>query len=290
MGTAIAEDRRDETPVSYAVVPLPVIEWTTVVKADDPLRVASRGRLRELRKKLPMSDGIVVYRRGQRGLAGRSTYHSVLSAFAVRSRREGEAESAELLGSQASHLERRFAAQLGDFLSRNSLAQLPQAEFFGELTTATAERLAAWRGLADAVLAAARVEEIADDVAHLEGASPRGGPVVIDLPRALLDRQSLAVGDLVWVFRRVVGDAAIVELLPAVRVEIKHHDRARLPEWSLTPMELDVSDGLTSQERSDYAEEFKATVGGDLAADDLAVLLQDASAGRIARRRLRPAG
>jgi hypothetical protein len=287
MSTAISEDRRDEVPVSYAVVPLPVIEWTTVVKADDPLREATRGRLRELRKKLEMSEGIVVYRRGERGLEGRSTYHSVLSAMAVRTRREGEAESAQQLGSQASHLESMFAAQLSDFLSKNSLGQLPRADFFHELTTATARELGTWRGLADAVLAAARVEEIADDVAHLEGASPRGGPVIIDLPRALLDRQSVAVGDLVWVFRRVVGDAAIVELLPAVRIELTPDDRDRLPAWSLV---LDGSDGLTSQERSDYAAEFKATVGGDLTADELTDLLRDVSAGRIVKRRLRPAG
>jgi hypothetical protein len=280
---------------------LPVIEWTTVVKADNPMREASRGRLRELRKKLQMSDGIVAYRRGRRGLEGRSTYYSVLSALAARSRQAGQAVSAAQLGKSASLLEARFQAQLAEFLSKNDLDQLPRADFFYELTTATAQYLAEWHGLSDAVLAAARIEEITADVAHLEGASPRGGPVVIDLPRVLLDRQSLGEGDLVWVFRRVVGDAAIVELLPAVRIEVRLDERGQLPEWLAALLDVplegdwldrhhDASDGLTNQERADFAAVFDVTVGGDLAASDIAALREDVITGRVAKRRLRPAG
>jgi antitoxin component of MazEF toxin-antitoxin module len=176
---------------------------------------------------------------------------------------------------------------------------LPQAEFFNELTTATAERLASWSGLVQALLAAARVHEIEGDVAHLEGSSPRGGSVAVDLPRALLERRRLKIGDLVWVFSRVVGDAALVELLPAIRIEM----RSRTSGQDLLELRLLVdvadapdgpaaeeSDGLTPEERDEYAEQFRATVGSDLTAAELSDLQSVAAAGRLSRRRLHPAG
>jgi hypothetical protein len=184
------------------------------------MREPTRGRLRELRKKDQVSAGVTVWHRGRRGLHGRSTYYSVLSAIAARSRQGGHDEEAEVLEQAASKLESQFSERLEQFLSHHSLAQLPQAEFFSELTAATAESLARWSGLVPTLLAAARVHEVEADVAHLEGSSPRGGSVAVDLPRALLERQRLKTGDLVWVFSRMVGDAALVELLPAVRGEI----------------------------------------------------------------------
>jgi hypothetical protein len=52
----------------------------------------------------------------------------------------------------------------------------------------------------------------------------------------------------------------------------------------------DESDGLTDEERADYAEHFKATVGGNLSAAELSDLRSDAAAGQLSRRRLHPAG
>lgn len=185
------------------------------------------------------------------------------------------------------------------FLTHHSLAQLPQAEFFGELTAATAEGLATWSGLMQTLLAAARVHEVEGDVAHLEGTSPRGGSVAVDLPRALLERQRLKTGDLVWVFSRMVGDAAVVELLPAVRIEIRSGTSGRDLAVELRSL-VDVayaregaseeSDGLTAEERDDYAEHFKTTVGSNLTAAELSDLQADAASGRLPRRRLHPAG
>jgi hypothetical protein len=281
------------------VLPLPVIDWTAVLKADNPMRKPTRGRLRELRKKDQVSAGVTIWNRDRRGLQGRSTYYSVLSAFAARSRREGRDREAEELELDASVLEDQFSERLELFLSHHSLGQLPQAEFFDELTVATARKLAGWTGLVQSLLAAARVREVGGDIAHLEGSSPRGESVAVDLPRTLLDRQSLSPGDLVWVFSRVVGDAAVVELLPAVRVEISPDGSVQELAGLRTLVDVtdalerrlaEESDGLTAEARDDYAARFKAGVGGDLTAAELADLRADALAGRLPVRRLRPAG
>jgi hypothetical protein len=298
MGTAADDGRAGQAPVRHVVLPLPVIDWTTVVKADNPMREPTRGQLRELRKKHQVGAGVTVWRRGRRGLHGRSTYYSVLAALAARSRQEGHDEEAEALERGASQLEVQFSKRLELFLSQHSLAQLPQAEFFNELTVATAERLADWNGVYQALLAAARVHEVEDDVAHLEGSSPRGGPVAVDLPRALLERRSLKSGDLVWVFSRVVGDAALVELLPAVQVQMRSDVQEQGRELGSLIDAVDVpesrpgdeSDGLTAEERDKYAASFNAGVGADLTPAELSDLRADVAAGRLARRRLRPAG
>jgi hypothetical protein len=284
-------------PVRYAVLPLPVIDWTVVVKADDPTRKATRGRLRELRRKRRVTAGLTVWRRGSRGLQGRATYYSVLAALAARIWQEGHDEEAAGLEQAAAELESRFSARLEVFLSGHSLSQLPQAEFFDELTAATARSLAGGSRVFQTLLAAARVDEIEDDVAHLEGSSPRGGQVTVDLPRALVERQSLKVGDLVWVFSRIVGDAALVELLPATRITLQADFPSHVPGGLMSLVDVDPmgrlgegSDGLTGEERAEYAQQFRTTVGADLSADDLEELKADATAERMPRRRLRPAG
>ena len=258
------------------------------------MREPTRGRLRELRKKNQLSAGVTVWRRDHRGLQGRSTYYSVLSALAARIRQAGNGGEAETLEGAASQLESQFAERLEQFLSQHSLAQLPQAEFFDELTAATAERLARRDGLMRALLASARIQEVEGDIAHLEGLSPRGGTVAVDLPRALLERQQLGPGDLVWVFSRVVGDAAIVELLPAVQVELRTGDVLTKSRVDMAGVSLGShageSDGLTVEDRDEHAEHFMAAVGGRLTPEELSDLRADAAAGRLPRRRLHPAG
>lgn len=277
----------------------PLIDWVALLKADNPMREPSAGRLRQLRKTNQASPGVTVYRRGQRGLQGRATYYSVLSAIAARSRSDGRVEESEALERAASELESRFRERLESFLSRHDLDQLPQAEFFDQLTTETADRLAAWGGLPQTLLAAARVEDVEGGIAHLEGSSPRGGSVAVDLPTRLLERQGIKSGDLVWVFSRVVGDAALVELLPAVRVKFARHAAGpQLAEryasvfapLGLEEPAVDPSDGLTAEERDESAERFRATVGGDLSKAEAAALQADAASGRLPRRRLHPAG
>lgn len=184
-------------------------------------------------------------------------------------------------------------------VSRHDLDELPQADFFSQLTAETAEQLASWSGLSQELLAAARVEEVEGDMAHLEGSSPRGGSVAVDLPSRLLERQRIGPGDLVWVLSRVVGDAALVELLPAVRIKLYLGTRglefAKLYAGAFASLQLeesavDESDGLTVEERSESAGRFRATVGGNLTMGEVAALQADAETGRLPRRPLHPAG
>ena len=280
------------------VMPCPVVSWKTVVQADDPTRAATPGRLRELRRKQRVTAGVRVALRGERRLEGRATFYSVLSVLAVRYRQEGHEEAAAEMVRAAAKVEDDFSERLKVFLGDHSLADLPTAEFFNALATSTAECVSAWSEEAPYLLAVARVNEMADALVRLEGTSPGGEPVAVDLPRALVDGQSLTTGDLVWVFSRSVGTAAMVELLPAMRVAIQvtnaeHAFRALLKfavPPLVSPLQVSQTDGMTDDERAVFADRFNATVGANLSSADMSRLAGYVDAGRVPRRRLRPAG
>jgi hypothetical protein len=299
MDGVVSEGRSNTTRGGEVIVPMPVVDWKTVVQTDNPAREATRARLRELRQKKLVAAGVTVSRHKGRKLQGRATYYSVLAALAARCRQEGQDDDADFLADAASQLESRFAARLRQFLTHHPLKALPEAQFFDELTKATAEKLAGWTRLPDELLAAAQVSDIEAGIAHLEGTSPRGDPVAVDLPRALLDRQELATGDLVWVSTRLLGSATLVEVLPAVRVwhDMKDFNAHPLRLLSAlagagTPINSSArgSDGLDPDERMALAARFRATAGADLTTEDLADLRRDAAAGQLPRQRLRPAG
>lgn len=281
------------------VLPRPIVTWRAVVQADDPTRAVTPGRLRELRKKHRVTSGVTVPVRGTRKLEGRATYYSVLSVLAAHSHHEGHEETAAQMVQSAGQLECDFSKRLKGFLSGHALAELPTADFFDDLTTETAKRAGAWSQQSTDLLAVAQVNAIDDDLARLEGASPRGEPVAIDLPSSLLERQKLGTGDFVWVFNRFVGDtAALVELLPAIHVRVDmqrlsdaFHEFPILAQPLFMPSFLNAEDdGLTNELRMAFADRFSAGVGANLSAEELASLREDAIAGRVPRRRLRPAG
>lgn len=289
----------EQVVASEVVFPRPVVTWRTVVQAYDPTRTVTPGRLRELRKKHRVTAGVTVPVRGTHKLEGRATYHSVLSVLAARSHQEGREKTAAQMVHAAEQLEGAFSERLKGFLSDHTLAELPTADFFDDLTTETAKCAGAWSKQSTDLLAVARVSEIDDDLARLEGTSPRGEPVAVDLPSALLERQKLGTGDFVWIFNRFVGDAAaLVELLPAIHVRIDMQQLGdafcELPMWA-DPFSANSSlnadyDGLTSELRIAFANRFSAGAGANLSTEDLATLHKDTMAGRVPRRRLRPAG
>jgi hypothetical protein len=100
------------------------------------------------------------------------------------------------------------------------------------------------------------------------------------------------------VFNRLVGDAALVELLPAIRVLVEGkgvRDVPRAPATTRAARARDAlsgvgSDGLTDEERKALADRFNALAGAPLGAEDLTRLREYAAAGRFPRRPLRPAG
>ncbi|MBO0805665.1 MAG: hypothetical protein J2P25_21640 [Nocardiopsaceae bacterium] len=118
---------------------------------------------------------------------------------------------------------------------------------------------------------------------------------------------------MVWVFRRILGDAALIELLPAVPVRLRDSD---LVSGDLAALRCDIihhdadvildgardegawhegspgagDDGLTDAERARYAMHYQTTAAADLTADQMTELKAAVASGRIPRRRLRPAG
>jgi hypothetical protein len=275
-----------------AVFPMPVIDWKAVVLAENPTRVATRERLRQLHKKSFVSDGVSVTKRGQRGLEGSGKYFSVLAALAAKSRHEGNTADAERLLSAANKLERRFALRLSKYLATCPLDSLPEADFFHDLVAATAENVSWWTRHSHTLVAVAKVADSVTDLAHLAGLSANGEPVDVDVPTTLLERQGLGVGDHVWVFSRILESAALVDVLRAVLVpcvQVGSLGGALAVAWQRNLTDIE-DDGLTNDERAVYAERWRSGVGADLNAEDVADLRADARNGSLPVRRLRPAG
>lgn len=199
-------------------LPLPVVEWTTVVRSAEPLKKASRSRYRTLLKHGIASEGVTAALRGSTRLAGRRTFHSVLAALAVRAQQAGDAPGAAYLSKAATQLERRYAAELSEFLLRDTPENLPTADFYWPLMRDTDTALEGWESQTALVFATGRLAKTDGDSAHIEAITSTGEEVELLLPRLLTDEQGINNGDSVWVFRRLVGHAAVVDVLPAVAV------------------------------------------------------------------------
>ena len=197
-----------------ALLPDPVVSWEDVLRAADPGRAPTRGRIRHLRSSGHLSDGVNVHLRGPHGLSGRSTYFSSLWGWAQRCRLDGkESESAQLEGA-ARRVESRYGESLKGYLSQHGLAELPSADFFGGLSSLTASELCKVPGLTKLVLAAGTVTDVGPTTVHVDGRSPSNEVTGVDLPAELFPTRGVP-GEPVWVLSRLVGSAALVEVLPA---------------------------------------------------------------------------
>lgn len=273
-----------------AVLPMPVVDWTDVLLAEDPTRKATRERLRQLRRRNLVSRGVNVTKRDAGGLTGSGTCFSVLAALAAKSRHEGHDDDAGQLLSAASELEERFADQLREFLAKHSLDSLSQADFFDDLVGETAGMASWWAERSSALVAVAQVDDNSSALAHLAGRSATGEAADVDVPRKLLDRRSLVAGDYVWVFSRLAEGAAVVDVLRAVLVPCRGRAAADLAP-ALRRQRPEVGDdGLTADERAVYAQHWRDGVGADLTSEELASVREDARLGKLPMRRLRPAG
>lgn len=197
-------------------LPCPLVPWDRLAAAIAPGKPASRSRLRSLRDKRQISRGVKVTHRGDKGVAGASSFYSVLSLWAERARDRGLADDAERLRSAATEVEDEFAAQLKDFLSRRPLNELPKADFFWDLAHRTSRALAQSKTWRESVLAVASVTDIDERFIHLEGRSIEGAPRSVDLPRHLMDANGLHAGSFVFVLSRRLGSGAFVEVDEAV--------------------------------------------------------------------------
>lgn len=269
------------------LLPAPVVGWEDVLRVLDPGRMPTRARLRTLRMRGLLSEGVTAPRREGGRLAGSGTYFSVLWEWAGRLRSEGQDQDASRLEQDACQVEATFGRELTAYLSQRSLDQLPAARFFDQLNKRTAAGLHRSDRLWDLVLAAGTVVEMNSTMARVVGSSPARDATNVDLPARLLEQRGVAVGSPVWVVSRVVGGAAVVEVLPAVWAHLDHTGsewfRWAASGWLAQP-------GTTEEELEDaVAERYRQTAAAMPDSDHLAGLLADARAHRLPRR-LRPAG
>lgn len=200
-------------------VPDPIVDWTMVLRASDPLRTPTRARYRHLLTGSVGSQGVSAPLKGPtRGLAGRRTFHSVLAVLAVRAERSGDSEGATLLSKEATKLEARFADQLAEFLLHEAPEHLPRADFFPDLIWETGIALSRWYRLDEVLFGEGRVTDTTGSDAHVWVTKADGEGADMLFPVELTHAQGIEAGSSVWVFRTIVGSASVVDVLPAFDV------------------------------------------------------------------------
>lgn len=248
-------------------VPAPVVTWETVVAATDPISKPSRAKVRTLRQKGLLSGGVHVQQRSGGRASGSRVYHSALYAIAAQAKQAGDDSGAETLSRAGEALEDRFAERLRTFLSQHLLKDLDQAYFYRDLVTETDQAIQSWHGADLVVFAAGKVEGRDGDSLIIE-AKRHGESISVDIPRSLLDSGDLPRVDYVWLFRRIVGSAAVLSVLPAVS----------------------AYDGDADSEEEEGANYLRSEAGSPPSAAEAAIL-RSLPLSRLPRRRpLRPVG
>lgn len=259
-------------------IPMPLVTWEAVVSTSDPTRRPTRAQIRTLRKNGLVSGGVRVQRRREGRAAGSHTYYSTLYALAIKAAQAGDARGAQVLRERGERIEERFAAHIRKYLADHALRTLDEAPFFEALASETEDALDEWSRdyRPDFIFATGHVELIIDEFAII-GAKRWGDDadpgVEIDLPRSLLDATDLGVGDYVWVFRRMLGTAAVLELLPAVPTGPDDSEQADPAE----------------DERARGARYLESGAGARPTAAEIR-FLRDREPGSVPRRLVRPVG
>lgn len=195
--------------------PMPFVDSLTLSKSHNPLKPPSRGLQRQALKSVNGPPGVIFTLRKQGRLAGQGHVHSVLVALAIRARESGDTTGALALRQDAERLEDAYRRDLAAFLESASLDSLHQASFFERLVDDTRTAISEWGGLARLVFATGHLTRRTGGDIEVAGFSPTGDPVSLSLPESMWPqpRQSPAS---VLVFLRVVGSAAVIDLLPAI--------------------------------------------------------------------------
>jgi len=273
-----------------ALLPTPIVGWEDVLRAADPGREPTRARLRTLKQNGLLSEGVKAPRRESGRFSGSGTYYSVLWGWAERLRAEGLGLDALRLAQDALAVEGTFGRRLTPFLSHSSLDDLAAVDFFDELARSTAAGLARSQGVRDLVLAAGAVVEVKASIARIFGTSPAQEDTEVDLPARLVEQLGMRVGHTVWVVSRVICGAAVVEVLPAIWASVNQSDSAWFT-WAATPTwVVEPSEAADEILQEAGAERYERTAAAMPDQAYMAGLLSDLQAGRLIRRRLRPAG
>ncbi len=228
------------------IFPLPLVDWTDVLRADDPTRSPSRARLRTLASKQQVSSGFVVVSRHGGRLAGRNTYFSTLWGFAARARSQAEVGTASNLEQEAWKLESRFRNRLEKFFATHTLDQLPDAYFFEDLVRSTTRALQQSGVMKTMVVVAGHVSELNHELLRVSGYRAEV-PQDVALPAGLANANDLEMNDAVWVISRPTEAAAVVEVLPAAELGVEDLNAASL-----------------DHEEAIAAARYRATIAADL--------------------------
>lgn len=199
--------------------PSPMVPWTDLVTADAPTEAPTRHRLKALHKRNEVTDGVRVTLRDGRRAHGKASYHSVLSVWATRLRRLGHVSEADRLRDAGTRIEKTYDRYLRAYLSQHGLDDLPRADFFARLVKDTATALVGINFVSDdGNLFIGEIKARRGHTWPIEGHDADGvlqRTIVLD---RVLSRRNLRQGALVLVTERMVGNAAVTEVEPAVRL------------------------------------------------------------------------
>ncbi|MFC5266222.1 hypothetical protein ACFPJ1_29250 [Kribbella qitaiheensis] len=269
--------------MSLTTIPAPVVPWTTVVATSDPTREPTRAKKRTLKEKGLLSEGLHVQSRQGGRAAGSQTYHSALFALAIQAKQAGDEAGAKTLSRRGSAIEKRFDLRIRKFLTNHSLEELDEAPFYAALVAITEEAIEAWDRFPDVVFAIGRVHEVFQTSVVIE-AKHLDAHFDVDLPRELLEQSGISQGDYVWLFRRIMGSAAVLNVLPAVSASTDEDAR---------PAEIHTPRGSNrggTAESADAQRYLTTGPGAQPTAAEAEFLLSLPSEAIQSRRAVRPAG
>ncbi len=200
--------------------PMPFVDWKALVQASDPLRSATRARYRTLVSR-GTTHGVTASVHEAHRLSGKRTFHSVLALLAIKADQAGDTDGQRFLSDSASKFERTYGDRLAAWLASEPAETLPEADWFAEAARDTRRSLDQWTRLRDVVFASGVLASTDGESAHVDVTTTRSGErIELLLPRELVDQSGVREGDPVWVFRRMIGHAAVIDLLAAVNLEV----------------------------------------------------------------------
>ncbi len=250
-----------------------MVTWTELVAADTPTEDPTSYRLKALRKRNEATAGVRVTLRGGQRAQGTASYHSVLSVWSTRLRQLGQAREADRLRDAGSKIEKTYDRYLRAYLSQHDLEDLPRADFFNRLVRDTAAVLADISFTTDeSVLFVGEVMGYRGRTWRIEGRDAAGMARQANVLGRVLARRNLSEGALVLVIERMVGNAAVTEVEPAVRV----------------PSEAELLEGppFEDEEYAELARRYRKTGGRAPSSDERAAVQQALDAGTLPRRRI----
>jgi hypothetical protein len=253
--------------------PIPLVNWTELVAADTPTEEPTRYRLKALRARNEVTAGVRVTLRGGQRAQGTAAYHSVLSVWSTRLRHLGHMLEADRLRDAGSSIEAVYGRYLRAYLSHHGLEDLPNADFFPRLVKDTAAALGDMSLLSDeGVLFVGEVKSRRGATWRIEGRDDTGAPHEANVLDRVLARRNLGQGAVVLVIERMVGNAAVTEVEPAVRV----------------PTDAEVLEGppFGDGEYAELAARYRDAGGRAPSADERAELQAAQSSGSLPVRKI----